>query len=222
MKTLRNYPRARRPVLAGCAALAAGAALAYGLTATTTGDAGTSSQMTQVLTAGSGSLAKTVTQVLTVETPGLTGVTALAAPPAAPAQMVPASAEIPVSPSLLSYTNGWTVSDGPVQMSVFAGSDASNPSTGMLVTITNNLGDQSTKVVKLAGTGALTISGALPSTKTAAMAPPSPQTPPEAKAEQVPPSAQSEARAENGTLRFTSASGATGLLHLQTATASTS
>lgn len=222
MSATRSDHFARRRLLAGCAALAAGGGLAYGLAITSPGRAGTVSQLTQVVTAGSGAFSKTVTQVVAVEPPGITGVNTLAAPPAAPAQMLAGTAEVPVSPSVLSYTNGWSVSDGPVQMSVFAGSDASDPTTGLLVMVTNNLGDQSTQVVRLAGAGAVTITGSTPGTTTASSPTPPGETPAAVSAEKVAPSARPEARAETGKLQFTSANGTTGSLDLQTATASTS
>jgi hypothetical protein len=221
MSTIRIDHFVRRRLLAGCAALAAGGGLAYGLTVTSAGRAGTVSQLTHVVTAGSGAFSKTVTQVVTVEAPGVTGVNSLAAPPAAPAQMLAGTAEVPISPSVLSYTNGWTVSDGPVQMSVFAGSEASNPATGLLVITTNNLGDQSTRVVKLAGVGAVTITGSTPGTTTAASVAPPNQTRAAVNAEKVAPAARPQSFAETGKLKFTSASGTSGSLNLQTATAST-
>lgn len=219
-RSAQSHRPARSRLLAGCAALATGAALAYGLSDASSGRAGAPSQVIQVMTAGSGAYAKTVTQVQTTQAPGITGVNSLAAPPPAPAQMLSPAAEIPVSPTLLRYTNGWTVSDGPVQMSVYAGSEPSDPSTGVLVTITNNLGSQSTKVVKLAGTGAVTITAATSATRTATATTPTPTTRATTRAEQLPASALPEARAEAGTLQFTSASGRTGSLNLQTVTAS--
>lgn len=211
MKHLNNGFTGRRFLLSAAAALAAGSGLAYGLATSAIGEAGTPSQLTQTISSGTGAFSKTVTRVVTISQPGIAGVNSLQAPPAEPAASIPPNTQVPVAPTILNYTNGWSVSDGPVEVSVYAGSDATSPSTGMLVVMTDDLGRQRVKMLRLAGAGALTITGATSGSDAATT-----DTGPNGQTVTVPSEAAPEAKAETGSLQFSRTDGGSGSLDLKT------
>lgn len=89
---------------------------------------------------------------------------------------------------LLNYTNGWVARAGTDDVGVYAGSQAKDHGNGLLVTVRTVAGRRSSHSVVLRGTGAVTL-----------LKPARPAT---------------EADALQATLRFVTASGATGTLDL--------
>jgi len=81
--------------------------------------------------------------------------------PIAPVQarLINNKSEIPVSPGMLTFTNGWFVNNGKTLVAIYAGAAGNNPSDGRLVILRQNelLGTQTLRIVNVPGAGALTI-----------------------------------------------------------------
>lgn len=94
----------------------------------------------------------------------------------------------PTSAALMNYVNGWTASDGSESIGVYAGSQRSHRRNGIFVIARLKGSHQRVKSLVVKGSGSLTL-----------LRPARPD---------------SEAAAYQGTLRFVTASGATGTLDL--------
>ena len=75
------------------------------------------------------------------------------------ARLINNKSEIPVSPGMLTFTNGWFVNNGKTLVAIYAGAAGNNPSDGRLVILRQNelLGTQTLRIVNVSGAGALTI-----------------------------------------------------------------
>jgi hypothetical protein len=113
-----------------------------------------------------------------------------------PAHILPLDTPSPLSPALIQTTNAWLVSDGLTLVAVYAGNAGGHSSMGRFALVRQNLvlGTQRCDLVDLTGTGALTITRA-------------------------PRGAAVETSAQRGDLRFRTASGVDGTLHLSGDTA---
>jgi hypothetical protein len=78
---------------------------------------------------------------------------------AIPARLLGPDSPVPVAPSLLRVRNGWLVSDGRTLVAVYAGAAGSNPGTGRVVIVRQDLvaGKQTVETLDAGATGALTI-----------------------------------------------------------------
>jgi hypothetical protein len=85
-----------------------------------------------------------------------------AQPQPIPGRMLGPDVPVPVSPSVLQARNGWLVSDGRTLVAVYAGAAGSDPSSGRVVIVRQDLvaGRQTIRVVDTGSTGALTIATA--------------------------------------------------------------
>jgi hypothetical protein len=112
-----------------------------------------------------------------------------------PAHILPPDTPPPVSPALVRVTNAWLVSDGRTLVAVYAGEAGNDPTIGRFVIIRQNLvvGFQTRDVVDVAAAGSIRITDA-------------------------PAGAAVETSAQRGDLRFSSPTGAQGVLHLATDT----
>jgi hypothetical protein len=108
-----------------------------------------------------------------------------------PAHILPPDTPIPLSPALIRVTNGWLVSDGRTLVAVYAGEAGNDPTVGRFVIIRQNLviGFQTRNIVDVGRIGAVRIT-------------------------EAPSGAGVETSAQRGDLRFSSASGAQGILRL--------
>jgi hypothetical protein len=112
-----------------------------------------------------------------------------------PARFVKGVSEVPISPVVLRFTNGWLVSNGRILVGVYAGAAGDDPSEGRLVVLRQNvqMGSQKISILNVPGAGALTII-------------------------KVPAGIKAETGAERGRLSFKSIHGVQGALYLRSDT----
>jgi hypothetical protein len=108
-----------------------------------------------------------------------------------PAHILPPDTPIPLSPALIRVTNGWLVSDGRTLVAVYAGEAGNDPIVGRFAIIRQNLviGFQTRNIIDVGKIGAVRIT-------------------------EAPSGAEVETSAQRADLRFSSASGAQGILSL--------
>jgi hypothetical protein len=108
-----------------------------------------------------------------------------------PAHILPPEAPIPISPSFISVTNAWLVSDGRTLAAVYAGEAGNDPTVGRFAVVRQNLlfGLQTCWAVDVGRTGKVTITKALEGTTV-------------------------ERSAQRGRIEYASAGGETGVLDL--------
>jgi hypothetical protein len=81
-----------------------------------------------------------------------------------PAKILSSNVPVPISPSIISETNGWLVSDGFNLVAVYAGSKGDDPTQGRVVIVRQDLraGNQTVQIVDAGQTGPLAVTSSAP------------------------------------------------------------